>query len=231
MTAFCIGPFGGNERTWKPFNPILGETFELDVGSNVRFLAEQACGGTAVALCCCFLGSKRKVLAARRSPLLVFCFCKCNAECLSSLHTPACCCQQYARARQVSHHPPIAAAHAENERWVYDIVSAPTTKFLGNSVDIYPVGAPPVLAPRPAAKRHAWTGCNNKTITGIQSHFQMVRAQGAAHLASLLFLLVRLTHAARRPTSFAVMGFPQVRSHGTTCQGGRACGRALCPVP
>ena len=43
--------------------------------------------------------------------------------------------------RQVSHHPPIAAAHAENERWVYDIVSAPTTKFLGNSVDIYPVGA------------------------------------------------------------------------------------------
>ena len=44
VTAFCIGPFGGNERTWKPFNPILGETFELDVGNNVRFLAEQACG-------------------------------------------------------------------------------------------------------------------------------------------------------------------------------------------
>jgi len=42
VTAFCIGPFGGNERTWKPFNPILGETFELDCGSGVRFLAEQA---------------------------------------------------------------------------------------------------------------------------------------------------------------------------------------------
>ena len=42
----------------------------------------------------------------------------------------------------MSHHPPIAAAHAENAAWVYDIVSAPTTKFLGNSVDIYPVGAP-----------------------------------------------------------------------------------------
>ena len=52
--------------------------------------------------------------------------------------------QQHARAMQVSHHPPIAAAHAENERWVYDIVSAPSTKFLGNSVDIYPVGASPV---------------------------------------------------------------------------------------
>lgn len=42
VTGFCIGPFGGNERTWKPFNPILGETFELDLPENgVRFLAEQ----------------------------------------------------------------------------------------------------------------------------------------------------------------------------------------------
>ena len=42
VTGFCIGPFGGNERTWKPFNPILGETFQLDLPDNgVRFLAEQ----------------------------------------------------------------------------------------------------------------------------------------------------------------------------------------------
>ena len=34
----------------------------------------------------------------------------------------------------------MGVAHAENEHWLYDIVSAPTTKFLGNSVDIYPVG-------------------------------------------------------------------------------------------
>ncbi|CAK0751111.1 hypothetical protein CVIRNUC_002043 [Coccomyxa viridis] len=82
VAGFCIGPFGGNERTWKPFNPILGETFELDLPSNgVRFLAEQ-----------------------------------------------------------VSHHPPISAGHAENDKWVYDIVSAPSTKFMGNSVEIYPVG-------------------------------------------------------------------------------------------
>ena len=43
---------------------------------------------------------------------------------------------------QVSHHPPISAAHAENDKWVYDIVSAPSTKFMGNSVEIYPVGMP-----------------------------------------------------------------------------------------
>ena len=41
MAGFCLGPFGSNERTWKPFNPILGETFELDGDNGVRFLAEQ----------------------------------------------------------------------------------------------------------------------------------------------------------------------------------------------
>ena len=41
MAGFCLGPFGSNERTWKPFNPILGETFELDGKNGVRFLAEQ----------------------------------------------------------------------------------------------------------------------------------------------------------------------------------------------
>jgi hypothetical protein len=53
VAAFCMGPFGGNERTWKPFNPILGETFELDLPSNgVRFLAEQVVPCHAAAFCC-----------------------------------------------------------------------------------------------------------------------------------------------------------------------------------
>jgi hypothetical protein len=41
---------------------------------------------------------------------------------------------------QVSHHPPVSVAHAENSNWTYDIVSAPTTKFLGNSLEVYPKG-------------------------------------------------------------------------------------------
>jgi hypothetical protein len=88
VAGFCLGPFGSNERTWKPFNPILGETFQLDLPCGGRFLAEQ-----------------------------------------------------------VSHHPPIAAAHAASAKWAYDIVSAPTTKFLGNSVDIYPVGRSRIALP------------------------------------------------------------------------------------
>lgn len=43
-------------------------------------------------------------------------------------------------AEQVSHHPPICAAHAENAHFKYDLVSAPTTRFLGNSLEVYPYG-------------------------------------------------------------------------------------------
>ena len=39
-TCFAIATYSCNERTGKPFNPYLGETFEYDDG-NVRFFAEQ----------------------------------------------------------------------------------------------------------------------------------------------------------------------------------------------
>ena len=41
VAAYCVSPFGAAERAWKPFNPILGETFELEIGNGVRYLAEQ----------------------------------------------------------------------------------------------------------------------------------------------------------------------------------------------
>jgi len=37
---------------------------------------------------------------------------------------------------QVSHHPPISAFHCENENWKFWQNSSPTTKFLGNSIDL-----------------------------------------------------------------------------------------------
>lgn len=43
VIGFTMGPFPGNERTWKPFNPILGETFELTMDNGLRFIAEQVC--------------------------------------------------------------------------------------------------------------------------------------------------------------------------------------------
>ncbi|KAK5846735.1 hypothetical protein PVK06_003032 [Gossypium arboreum] len=40
----------------------------------------------------------------------------------------------------VSHHPPMSAGLAENEHFTYDITSKLKTKFLGNSLEVYPVG-------------------------------------------------------------------------------------------
>lgn len=80
VVCFAVGAYPSAERTFKPFNPILGETFELALG-DMRYVAEQ-----------------------------------------------------------VSHHPPVGAAHGCGPGWSYEITSAPRTKFLGNSIDVFPVG-------------------------------------------------------------------------------------------
>ncbi|WOL20352.1 oxysterol-binding protein-related protein 3A-like [Canna indica] len=80
-SSWAISVYYALERTWKPFNPILGETYEMVNHGGITFIAEQ-----------------------------------------------------------VSHHPPMSAAHAENEHFIYDITSKVKTKFLGNSLDIYPIG-------------------------------------------------------------------------------------------
>ncbi|CAK9185313.1 unnamed protein product [Ilex paraguariensis] len=79
--SWFISVYYALQRTWKPFNPILGETYEMVNHGGITFISEQ-----------------------------------------------------------VSHHPPMGAAHAENDHFVYDITSKLKTKFLGNSLDIYPVG-------------------------------------------------------------------------------------------
>jgi len=81
VAAFAVSLYPATERCYKPFNPILGETFEWhDLSRDVHLMSEQ-----------------------------------------------------------VSHHPPIGAAFASAKDWTYQIVSAPKTKFLGNSLEVYPV--------------------------------------------------------------------------------------------
>ncbi|KAK3206281.1 hypothetical protein Dsin_020327 [Dipteronia sinensis] len=80
-TSWAISVYYAYQRTWKPFNPILGETYEMVNHGGITFISEQ-----------------------------------------------------------VSHHPPMSAGHAENEHFTYDVTSKLKTKFLGNSVDVYPVG-------------------------------------------------------------------------------------------
>ncbi|XP_015960727.1 oxysterol-binding protein-related protein 3A [Arachis duranensis] len=80
-SSFFISVYFAYTRTWKPFNPILGETYEMVNHGGLTFIAEQ-----------------------------------------------------------VSHHPPMSAGHAENDHFTYDVTSKLKTKFLGNSVDVYPIG-------------------------------------------------------------------------------------------
>jgi hypothetical protein len=79
--SWAVSVYPAYQRTWKPFNPILGETYEMVNHNDVTFLAEQ-----------------------------------------------------------VSHHPPMSSGHAENSHFTYEVTSKLKTKFLGNSVDVYPVG-------------------------------------------------------------------------------------------
>ncbi|KAJ4970321.1 hypothetical protein NE237_003420 [Protea cynaroides] len=80
-SSWAISVYFAYQRTWKPFNPILGETYEMTNHGRITFIAEQ-----------------------------------------------------------VGHHPPMSAGHAENEHFTYDVTSKLKTKFLGNSVDVYPLG-------------------------------------------------------------------------------------------
>jgi hypothetical protein len=82
VSAFALSVYAASERTYKPFNPILGETFECSLrNGSVSYIAEQ-----------------------------------------------------------VSHHPPVASANASGPGWSYEITSAPTTRFLGNSIEVHPLG-------------------------------------------------------------------------------------------
>ena len=65
MAAFLVSPFGAAERTWKPFNPLLGETFELEgLGAGVRFMAEQVRGAR---FCLC---ERVQVMLSSKWPLI-----------------------------------------------------------------------------------------------------------------------------------------------------------------
>ena len=82
---------------------------------------------------------------------------------------------------QVSHHPPVGAAHGEHQDWQYDMVSAPTTKFLGNSVDIFPIGGQKGCLSTVPWRRH----CMNSAATVAHEWVAAEAVQGCAPLQVL----------------------------------------------
>jgi hypothetical protein len=103
VTAFAVTCFAGTDRKVKPFNPLLGETFEyVDEKAGLRFHSEQ-----------------------------------------------------------VSHHPPIGASHCETDQWMFYQTQSVKTKFLGNSLDVTPIGVSHVVLKR-FDEHYQWP--NIKTI-------------------------------------------------------------------
>lgn len=103
VTVFAVTCFAGTDRKVKPFNPLLGETFEyVDEKAEFRFHAEQ-----------------------------------------------------------VSHHPPIGASHCETPAFVYYQTQSVKTRFLGNSLDVTPIGVSHVILKR-HNEHYQWP--NIKTI-------------------------------------------------------------------
>jgi Oxysterol-binding protein len=90
VAIFACTNYNSTQRFCKPFNPVLGETFEfVDEELGVHLVSEQ-----------------------------------------------------------VSHHPPMSAVHCEGRRWVFWQDGRPTTRFNGNSLDVFPNSKTHVYIPR-----------------------------------------------------------------------------------
>lgn len=90
VSVFACTNYNSTERFYKPFNPVLGESFEfVDEAKGVHLVAEQ-----------------------------------------------------------VSHHPPVSAQHCEGKHWVFWQDGRPTTRFNGNSIDIFPHSKTHIYIPR-----------------------------------------------------------------------------------
>jgi len=48
-------------------------------------------------------------------------------------------------AEQVSHHPPIGASHCESKKWTFWQEQEISSKFLGNSLDVTPLGVSHII--------------------------------------------------------------------------------------
>jgi hypothetical protein len=100
VAAFLVSPFGAAERTWKPFNPVLGETFEADALPNdAFFVAEQARAVCSVrVLCVCVAAGV--LLAAGGWVVRTLPPCSHHAAADS-----CCCCTLHARTHTHLHTP------------------------------------------------------------------------------------------------------------------------------
>ncbi|CAG9131188.1 unnamed protein product [Plutella xylostella] len=142
VAAFAVSSYAAvaHRAASKPFNPLLGETYECKRDDrNFRFLAEQTpllaiSPHRALALVAAFAVSSYAAAAHRAAskpfnPLLGETYeCKRDDRNFRFL------------AEQVSHHPPISACYAESPRWCLWQDARIKTKFWGKSMEFQPAG-------------------------------------------------------------------------------------------
>lgn len=133
VAAFTVSSYSTTvHRTGKPFNPLLGETFELDrlTECGYRSLCEQV-----------FLFFFHSLNGVSFQPSLctVFTFLAMTTQRRSEYR-----CVVLFTSSQVSHHPPAAAHHAFSEKgWTLRQEITLASKFRGKYLSILPLGECP----------------------------------------------------------------------------------------
>ncbi|KAG6496460.1 hypothetical protein ZIOFF_044327 [Zingiber officinale] len=121
VAAFAVSAYASTDgRSCKPFNPLLGETYEADYpDKRLRFFSEKN------------IQKKVKNSSSFCPPSDSFCGGSENAR-----HVPS----FLVKILQVSHHPMIVACHCEGKGWKFWGDSNLKSKFWGRSIQLDPVG-------------------------------------------------------------------------------------------
>ncbi|KAG6500396.1 hypothetical protein ZIOFF_040241 [Zingiber officinale] len=135
VAAFAVSAYASTDgRSCKPFNPLLGETYEADYpDKGLRFFSEKV----EARICIVQRISRRKSKTLLLSVLLVIPFVGDRESFdINVRHVPS----FLVKILQVSHHPMIVACHCEGKGWKFWGDSNLKSKFWGRSIQLDPVG-------------------------------------------------------------------------------------------
>lgn len=118
VAAFAVSGYASTEgRTCKPFNPVLGETYEADFpDKGIRFFSEKV---SFILLIIVVILRIFYILNIFQQNQILY---------------------VYSLKLQVSHHPMIVACHCEGNGWKFWGDSTLKSKFWGRSIQLDPVG-------------------------------------------------------------------------------------------
>ncbi|KAB1265211.1 Oxysterol-binding protein-related protein 7 [Camelus dromedarius] len=155
IAAFAVSAYSStyHRAGCKPFNPVLGETYECErPDRGFRFISEQVWArkrlGAGVEE-----GRGSQVAGSRKHRASM------EARCIL---------KRTSLLIKVSHHPPISACHAESENFIFWQDMKWKNKFWGKSLEIVPVGTVNVSLPR-FGDHFEWnkvTSCIHNILSG-----------------------------------------------------------------